>query len=93
MVLIDGYLRSEILGDEIIPVLIVDLADAEADKLLTTFDSITQLADADPEKLEQLLSEISTQSDAVQAMLDKMSVDHGIYSPDLQPSDTELKGY
>lgn len=92
LVLIDGHLRSEILGDEIIPVLIVDLTDAEADLLLTTFDSVSALAIPDPDKLEQLLSEISTKSDAVQQMLDKMSVDHGISSPDFQPSDNGTQG-
>lgn len=92
LVLIDGHLRSVILGDEIIPVLIVDLTDAEADLLLTTFDSITGLADTDPEKLEQLLSEISTQSEAVQQMLDQMTTEHGITAPDFSPSDNGSQG-
>lgn len=92
LVLIDGHLRSEIVGDETIPVLIVDLNDDEADKLLTTFDSVSSLATADPEKLEQLLGEISTRSDAVQAMLDKMASDNGITAPDFSPVDNGTQG-
>ena len=92
LVLIDGHLRSEIVGDETIPVLIVDLNDDEADKLLTTFDSVSNLATADPEKLEQLLGEISTKSDAVQAMLDKMASDNGITAPDFSPVGNGTKG-
>lgn len=92
LVLIDGHLRSEIVGDEQIPVLIVDLNDDEADKLLTTFDSVSNLATADPEKLEQLLGEISTKSDAVQAMLDKMASDNGITAPDFSPVDNGTQG-
>lgn len=92
LVLIDGHLRSEIVGDEILPVLIVDLNDEEADKLLTTFDSVSGMATADPEKLEQLLSEISTKSDAVQAMLDKMAADNGINSPDFEPASEDTQG-
>jgi hypothetical protein len=72
LVLIDGHLRSEIVGDEILPVLIVDLNDDEADKLLTTFDSVSSMATADPEKFDELLSESFTQSDADQGILDKM---------------------
>jgi hypothetical protein len=50
LVLIDGHLRSEIGGDESIPVLIVDVTDDEADKGLTTFDSVGGLATAGPQK-------------------------------------------
>lgn len=92
LVLIDGHLRSEIVRDEIIPVLIVDLDDAEADKLLATYDSVTNLATADPDKLEQLLGEISTKSDAVQVMLDQMASAHGIIAPDFSPVDNGTQG-
>lgn len=92
LILIDSHLHSEILGDEIIPVLIVDLTDSEAVKLLTTFDSVSDMATSDPEKLEQLLSEISTQSEAVQQMLDKMASDQGITPPDFSPTDNGTQG-
>lgn len=92
LLLIDGHLRSEILHDTEVPVLVVDLTDDEADKLLATYDSVTSLATADPEKLEQLLSEISTKSEAVQAMLDQMASDHGITAPDFSAVDNGTQG-
>lgn len=92
LVLLDGHLRTELVGDETIPVLIVDLDDDEAAKFLATIDSVGSLATADPEKLEQLLGEISTKSDAVQAMLDGMASKHGITAPDFEPVSEETQG-
>lgn len=92
LVLPDGYLRTELVGDETIPVLIVDLDDDEAANLLTTFDSVGSLATADTEKLEELPGEISTQSEAVQAMLDGMASRHGITSSDFSPIDNGTQG-
>lgn len=92
LVLLDCHLRTEIVADETIPVVNVDLNDDEADKFLTTFDSIGSLAVADPEKLEQLLGEISTKSAAVQAMLDRMASKHGITSPDFSPTGNGSQG-
>lgn len=85
LVLSDGHLRSEIAGNEILPVLIVDLNDAEADQPLTTFDGVSALTTGDPDKLEQLQSEISAKSEAVQAMLDKMAAYNGITAPTVFP--------
>ena len=93
LVLLDLHLRTEIVGDETIPVLIVDLDDNEADKFLTTFDAVGSLATADPEKLEQLLGEISTKSEAVRAMLETMSYAHGITSPDFCPTDNATQAF
>ena len=38
--LIDGHLRQEVMGDQSIPVLIVDVTEEEADKILLTHDPL-----------------------------------------------------
>src|SRR6516162_4007244 len=47
--LIDGHLRCEITPDMEVPVLILDVTEAEADKLLVTLDPLASLAQADAE--------------------------------------------
>jgi hypothetical protein len=73
LMLIDGQLRSEIGADEQIPVLVLDVTEDEANKILATFDSVGDSAGADPEQLSKLLAEIETNSAEVQAMLDAMA--------------------
>lgn len=90
LVLMDGHLRSEIVGYEILPVLNVDLNDDEADKLLTTFNSVSGMATADPENLEQLLSEMSNETEAAREMIDKMAADNCLRSHDLPPRASEI---
>ena len=70
--LIDGHARAETLGDEEMPVLILDVTEEEADKLLATFDPLGAMAGQDAAKLDSLLNEIAFDSPAVQAMLDSL---------------------
>lgn len=44
LVLIDGHLRAETLPDQEIPVLVLDVTEAEADKLLAKFDPLAAMA-------------------------------------------------
>lgn len=76
--LIDGHLRAEITPDMEVPVLVLDVTEAEAEKILATFDPLGAMATADTEKLESLLSEIETDSEALQTMLDELAVESGI---------------
>lgn len=82
--LIDGHLRAETTPDMEVPVLIVDLDDAEAAKILATFDPLAAMADADADKLEEILREVDTGSEALQQMLDDLAKDEGIV-PDVEP--------
>lgn len=74
--LIDGHLRAEITPDMEVPVLIVDLDEAEADKLLLTFDPLAGMAEADTERLEALLASVQTDDDAVRKMLNALRDEH-----------------
>jgi hypothetical protein len=65
------------------------LTDDEADKLLTTFDSVSAMVTADPEKLSP---EISTKSDAVQTMLEQMTRDNGISASNFSEVDNGTQG-
>ena len=59
--LIDGHLRADIAGDEPLPVLIVDLDDAEAAEALATLDPISALAVADVDRLSDLIDTIGAE--------------------------------
>jgi DNA modification methylase len=67
--LIDGHLRCETTPDMVVPVLVLDVTEDEADKLLATLDPLASLAQADREALTALLASVETDSAAVQALL------------------------
>jgi integrase len=66
--LIDGHLRAEEMGDREVPVLVTDLTEDEARKLLATFDPVGALAQADAAKLDALLQQVTTSDGAVAKM-------------------------
>jgi hypothetical protein len=72
LMLIDGHLRAETLGQETVPVLVLDVNEAEADKLLLTIDPLAALAERNEEKLRELAAEVDTENDAVQRMIDEL---------------------
>lgn len=71
LMLIDGHLRAETLGKGDVPVLILDVTEAEADKLLATLDPLAAMAESDAAKLDELLRCVDTGSEALQQMLAK----------------------
>ena len=77
LMLIDGHLRTDILGDNEIKVAILDLTVDEANKALATFDPIAMSAKADEEKLASLLSEIEFESNAIDEMLEGLDLTAG----------------
>lgn len=75
--LIDGHLRAEALPDTPIPVLVLDVTDGEADKLLLSLDPLAAMAGADAERLDALLAEVDTDSDALRAAFESLAGGHG----------------
>ena len=73
--LIDGHLRAETTPDMEVPVLILDLDDAEAAKLLALHDPLAAMAEANDEMLAELIANVETENAAVQALLDRMIQD------------------
>ena len=90
--LIDGHLRAELSPDAKIPVLILDVTEKEAAKLLATFDPIGKLAEGDAQALGKLLAEIDTESEALEAMLKELEAEVGVkepFTPDLAPETSQ----
>jgi len=75
LMLIDGHLRAETTPDSIVPVLVLDVTDAEADKLLLTLDPLAGLAEADGERVKTLLETVRTESPAVEDLLRRTAGD------------------
>ena len=82
LMLIDGHLRAETIGTEVVPVLILDVDEAEADKILATLDPLAAMADSDAVKLDDLLRNIDTGSEALQEMIAATAEQAKLYQVD-----------
>jgi DNA modification methylase len=83
--LIDGHLRCETTPDMEVPVLVLDVTEEEADKLLLTLDPLASLAEANRDALTALLASVETDSAAVQALLTDLAA--GEITPFLDPGE------
>jgi hypothetical protein len=72
LMLIDGHLRQETAGDQEVPVLVLDVDEQEADRLLLTFDPLKEMASTDYAALESLLSEVKTNESHVADLFEKL---------------------
>jgi len=71
--LIDGHLRAETTPNAIVPVLVLDVTEEEADKLLATLDPLAGMAEADAGRLNALLASVRTDSVAVGELLERIA--------------------
>jgi DNA modification methylase len=69
LVLIDGHLRQSLDPDQVVPVLVIDVDESEADLLLSTLDPLAALATPEPQALAELLSRVHSSSEAVNELL------------------------
>jgi hypothetical protein len=69
LMLIDGHLRAETTPDAEVPVLVLDVSEAEATAILATFDPVGAMAETDHAALDAVLAEVQIASDAVNQML------------------------
>ena len=76
--LIDGHLRATTTPDTEVPVLVLDVDDAEAAKLLATLDPLAAMAEADGNALDALLRDVQTGSQALADMLTNLAEEAGI---------------
>jgi hypothetical protein len=76
--LVDGHLRAETAPHQVVPVLVLDVDEAEADKILLTLDPLTAMAETSQEQLDALLREVETESAAVESMLAELAGDAGL---------------
>jgi len=83
--LLDGHLRVALALDAkaaTVPVLYVDLSEAQEQLVLATLDPISALADADAGLLKALLEDVQSGEAGVQALLSALAVEHGIVPPE-----------
>jgi len=71
--LIDGHLRAETSANAEIPVLVLDVDEAEADKLLLSIDPLAAMAEPDAGKLSALISEVEFANPALEKMVSELA--------------------
>src|SRR4051812_46954047 len=72
LMLIDGHLRAETTPDAVVPVLVLDVDETEADKILLTHDPLAAMATVSEKHLNELLSSIQTDNESVQKLFDSI---------------------
>lgn len=90
LMLVDGHLRAETTPDALVPVLVLDVTEAEADKLLLTLDPLAGMAEANNEVLKALMDSLEFDSPAVKEMLDGLARDSGILAEQVQVVEDEV---
>ena len=73
LMLVDGHLRAETTPDAEVPVLVLDINEAEADLMLATLDPLASMAGRDEGLLDDLLSTVSSDNDTVNALLQTLA--------------------
>jgi hypothetical protein len=89
--IIDGHLRAEVTPDTEVPVLVVDLSEEEARKVLATFDPLAAMAEADKDALGKLLYDLETDSDGLQEMLDGLARQNWVQPEGQEVNDPEAE--
>lgn len=69
LMIIDGHLRAETTPESTVPVLVLDVSEEEADKILLTLDPLAAMAESDAERIKAPLTTVLTDSGAVQELL------------------------
>lgn len=69
LMLVDGHLRAETTPDTEVPVLVLDLTMAEADKMLTVLDPVAAMAGRNDDILSSLLSGMKESGDVLTGMV------------------------
>ena len=85
--LIDGHLRAETTPESLVPVLVLDVNEAEAAKLLATFDPLGAMAGTDDEKFRELAAGIETENAELRALLERLAEPP---PPDRDPPDVPI---
>lgn len=70
--LVDGHLRAETTPDQEVPVLIVDLNEEEAGKVLATLDPLAALAERNQGQLDDLLATVAFQDGQLTEFIDSL---------------------
>lgn len=87
--IIDGHLRAETTPDAEVPVLVVDLNDAETALVLATFDPLAAMAESSGEKLKELLEGITANNQEMADLLSLIGADYNALDPKVSVDETQ----
>ena len=93
--LIDGHLRVSLAmrqNEPTVPVLYIDVDEAEEALILATLDPLAAMAATDAAQLDALLRDVTTGEAAVQAMLAELAERNGVIPPDSFDPNAEWQG-
>lgn len=82
---IDGHLRAETEPETEWPVLVLDVTEEEAKKLVLSFDHLGELAEFDEDILENLVGLVQFDSEILNELRNRLAEDKGIVAPDFNP--------
>lgn len=88
--LIDGHLRAETTPEAVVPVLIVDVTEAEAAALLASLDPLSAMAERDAPQWSALLADLETECEALRKVWDDLTGQRLAVEPPLSVEGTEL---
>jgi len=75
LVLIDGHMRADLSPDTVVPVLVLDLSEKEAEKMLATSDPIAAMAETDWDALTDLADSIDFKTPEFGDLLKDIALD------------------
>jgi hypothetical protein len=84
--LIDGHLRAETTPDMAVPVLVLDVNEEEAAKILATHDPLAGMAGVDSQAIASLLDDVKFESAALEDMLKRLAPLDGAADDDELPA-------
>lgn len=79
LMLIDGHMRKEEVADGVLPVLVLDVTEAEADKIMATLDPLAAMAESNAAQLDLLLRNVETSNEWLQKMIAATAASAGLY--------------
>lgn len=92
--IIDGHLRAEtVKPNDLVPTIILDVTDDEANKLLATFDSIGMMADTGEDALSTLIESINPKDSAFREFIDSLNPSPDGKYPELHTEPQEELDY
>jgi len=90
--IVDGHMRAGMLPHDELPCLVLDITEAEATKVLLTFDPIAAMAETNATNLDALLREVEFSESVLQQLVTDLADDAGMYVPDFQPGTEDEQG-
>ena len=87
LMIVDGHLRAETAPDVEVPVLVLDVDEAEAGKLLATLDPLAEMETRHEESLTALLEEVKTDRQPVADLLAALAAGRNEPLPGVEDDD------